>query len=152
MKCKKAKQFLISTLLFTFLSTGCGKNTVPKIDEYSWTMSTVQTTENNGQIVAHGPDNTDAPENSVEIRLTCEAQDGVLTITDHTDGQTYTGTYKTAGTSPESVTYEITLDRADGMAVVAMTNYHDGTQTPTLVMSVGEWVIYFIPRLQPLSD
>ncbi|MBQ8813276.1 MAG: hypothetical protein IJZ85_02090 [Lachnospiraceae bacterium] len=138
------KRILMTALLLTFLLTGCSKNAVPKIDEYSWTMSTVQTTENNGQIVAHGPDNTYTPEDSVVIRMTCEAKGGVLTITDHTTGQTYTGTYKTAGTIPESATYEITVDGADGMAVVAMTSYHNGEQTPTLVMSVGEWAISFV--------
>ena len=145
------KRIWTIALLMIFLLTGCSKTAVPEIDEYTWTMDTIQSVNNNGQIIAHGPGSTagagdfaeTGTEAPLEMFLICEAENGVLTITDQTNHKTYTGTYKTAGTSPESLTYEVTVDGTDGMATVAMTEYHNGDQVPTLVMRLGEWTIYF---------
>ena len=73
----------------------------------------------------------------------CRAQNGKLTVTDQTNNKTYTGTYKFNGTDPQSSVYEVVIDGKEGMAVVAMTTYHDGSQNPTFIISLGDYTINF---------
>lgn len=133
-------------LLLLFLA-GCGSkdSTVPKIEDYSWQMTTVQSMEAEGQAVAYGPGNDSTLETAVEILLSCTAADGTITLTDETNGQMYSGTYKLTESDQQASTYEITVGETEGMAVVSMTTYHDDSQIPTFIISLGDYALNFFP-------
>lgn len=147
------KRLSVLLCLLLLLLAGCGSNgsmdgIVPKIEDYSWQMTTVQSMEAEGQAVAYGPGNDSTLETAVEILLSCTAADGTITITDETNRQTYSGTYKLTETDQQTSTYEVTVGETEGMAVVSMTTYHDDSQTPTFIISLGDYALNFFPTTE----
>ena len=144
------KRLSVLLCLLLLLLTGCGSkdSTVPKIEDYSWQMTTAQSMEAEGQAVAYGPGNESTLETAVEILLSCTAADGTITLTDETNGQTYSGTYKLVETDQQTSTYEVTVGETEGMAVVSMTTYHDDSQTPTFIISLGDYALNFFPTTE----
>ena len=144
------KRLSILLCLLLLLLTGCGSkdSAIPKIEDNSWQMTTVQSIEAEGQAVAYGPGNDSTLETAVEILLTCTAADGTITITDETNCQTYSGTYKLTETDQQTSTYEVTVGETEGMAVVSMTTYHDDSQTPTFIISLGDYALNFFPATE----
>ena len=98
-------------------------------------MTTIQSTETDGQAIAHAPGAVGVPDTSVEVILKCTAADGEFTLTDETNGNTYTGTYKRTDTNQETRIYEVAVGDSEGMAVVSMNVYHDGSEMPTFIIS-----------------
>ena len=144
------KRLSVLLCLLLLLLTGCGSkdSTVPKIEDYSWQMTTAQSMEAEGQAVAYGPGNESTLETAVEILLSCTAADGTITLTDETNGQTYSGTYKLVETDQQTSTYEVTVGETEGMAVVSMTTYHDDSQVPTFIISLGDYALNFFPTTE----
>lgn len=137
------KKLSIIFIAFILLLAGCSQADVPKVDEYTWEMTSVQSKEQDGQAVAYGERGSSTLSDAVPMKLVCTAKDGVLTLTDTTNSKTYTGTYKSKGTDPRSAHYEVTLEGKEGLAVVAMTTYHDGSQDPTFIINLDDYVINF---------
>ena len=139
------KRLSVLLCLLLLLLAGCGStdSTVPKIEDYSWQMTTAQSIEAEGQAVAYGPGNDSTLETAVEILLSCTAADGTITLTDETNGQTYSGTYKLTETDQQTSTYEVTVGETEGMAVVSMTTFHDDSQTPTFIISLSDYALNF---------
>ena len=129
---------LFAVLLFL---TGCNNSQVPKIDEYDWVMTSVQSIDADGQAIAFGERGSSTLPSAQQVDLTCKAENGNLTLTDQTNNKTYTGTYKLTQTDPKSNIYEVVVDGKEGMAVVAMTTYHDGSQAPTFIINLGDYTI-----------
>ena len=135
-------------LLLAFLLvllTGCSSKT-PKIDEYTWVMTSVQSIEAGGQAVAYGEAGSSTQEGAKQIELVCEAQGGNLTLTDRTNDRTYTGTYQQSQRDSKSTIYEVNVDGTSGVAVAAMTTYQDGTQDPTLIFNLGDYTVNFFAK------
>lgn len=136
-------------LLLAFLLvllTGCSSKT-PKIDEYTWVMTSVQSIiEAGGQAVAYGEGGSSTLEGAKQIELVCEAQGGNLTLTDRTNDRTYTGTYQQSQRDSKSTIYEVNVDGTSGVAVAAMTTYQDGTQDPTLIFNLGDYTVNFFAK------
>lgn len=131
---------LLTTLLLTL--SACGAGSV-KIEDYEWQMRTVMHTEGESFTVpAIGEADESYPDAKV-IDLTLTAKDGTITITDATNGNTYTGTYKLIDTTLESNNYEVTIDVKTGYATVALTEYNDGSKEATLPINLGEYSLYF---------
>lgn len=131
-------------LLLAFLLvllTGCSSKT-PKIDEYTWVMTSVQSIEAGGQAVAYGEGGSSTLEGAKQIELVCEAQGGNLALTD----RTYTGTYQQSQRDSKSTIYEVNVDETSGVAVAAMTTYQDGTQDPTLIFNLGDYTVNFFAK------
>lgn len=135
---------LLLALLLVLL-TGCSSKT-PKIDEYTWVMTSVQSMEAGGQAVAYGEKGSSTLEGAKQIELVCEAQDGNLTLTDRTNDRTYTGTYQESQRDSKSTIYEVSVDGTSGVAVVAMTTYQDGTQDPTLIFNLWDYTVNFFAK------
>lgn len=135
------KTGLLLALLLVLL-TGCASK-APKIDEYSWVMTSVQSMEAGGQAVVYGERGSSTLEGAKQIELLCEAKDGKLTLTDRTNDRTYTGTYQQSQRDPKSTIYEVEVDGITGMAAVAMTTYQDGSQDPTLIFNLGDYAVNF---------
>lgn len=134
---------LLLTLLV--LLAGCSSKT-PKIDKYTWVMTSVQSMEAGGQAVAYGEKGSSTLEGAKQIELVCEAQGGNLTLTDRTNDRTYTGTYQQSQRDSKSTIYEVSVDGTSGIAVTAMTTYQDGTQDPTLIFNLGDYTVNFFAK------
>lgn len=136
------KHLLILFILF-FILTGCGSNDIPKIETTVWSMSTIQSMENNGEILAYGVDENELPEDITILALTCLAQDGTIMITDQTNNKSYTGTYKLDKSNASSNIYSIVLENLEGMAVVSLTTYQNGAETDTLIIRLQDYTLTF---------
>lgn len=108
-------------------------------------MTTVQSVNAEGQIVAHAPGQIGSPEASEDISLTCTVKDGVLTLNDESNNQTYTGSYKLIDSVHESSNYEVVIGEAKGMAVVSSTTYLDDSTVPALIIRIGDYALNFAP-------
>jgi len=147
------KQCVSICCLILLLLTGCSTNegkqsNLPSIEQYDWEMTTVQSVEAEGQAIAYGPGESSTLDTAVEILLSCTAKNGELTLNDETNGASYSGTYKLTDTSQESLIYEVTVGETAGMAVVAMTTYHDESQVPTLIISLGDYALNFFANAE----
>ncbi len=139
---KKAGIFLLSVAMICLM--GCNSSQRVSIDAYYWRMTTVQGPEGeNGAIIACPAAQADIYEGAEILELTCEAKDGSLTLTDLTNNESYTGTYRAMQKSPRDILYEITMADETGHAVTALTTYFDGGESPTLIISLGGYDINF---------
>ncbi|MCI7159929.1 MAG: hypothetical protein MR999_11085 [Flintibacter sp.] len=135
---------LLLALLLVLL-TGCSSK-APKIDEYTWVMTSVQSMEAGGQAVAYGEKGSSTLEGAKQIELVCEAEGGNLTLTERTNDRTYTGTYQQSQRDSKSTIYEVSVDGTSGVAVAAMTTYQDGTQDSTLIFNLGDYTVNFFAK------
>ena len=134
---------LAATLIFALSACGVGK---PKIEDYEWKMTTIAHVEGEQMVYdAAAEESTAHPEAKI-IEMTLVAKDGKITITDVTNGKTYEGTYIVSGRNPEGTDYHITIDGKSGYAGVAMTTYADGSEEPTLPISLGGYSMYFYAK------
>ena len=134
---------LAITLIFALSACGIGK---PKIEDYEWKMRTIMHAEDNQVIYdAVAEESTTHPEAKI-IEMTLVAKDGKITITDVTNGKTYEGTYTVSGRNPEGTDYHITIDGKSGYAGVAMTIYADGSEEPTLPISLDGYSMCFYAK------
>ena len=131
---------LISAVMLAFSACGIRK---PKIEDYEWKMRTIAHIEGEQLVYdAAAEESTAHPEAKI-IEMTLVAKDGKITITDITNGKTYEGTYTVSGRNPEGTDYHITIDGKSGYAGVAMTTYADGSEEPTLPISLDGYSMYF---------
>ena len=131
---------LAITLIFALSACRIGK---PKIEDYECKIRTIMHAEDNQVIYdAVAEESTTHPEAKI-IEMTLVAKDGKITITDVTNGKTYEGTYTVSGRNPEGTDYHITIDGKSGYAGVAMTKYADGSEEPTLTISLDGYSMYF---------
>ena len=131
---------LLSIMLFSLSACGIGK---PKIEDYEWKMRTIMHADDNQVIYdAVAEESTTHPEAKI-IEMTLVAKDGKITITDVTNGKTYEGTYTVSGRNPKGTDYHISIDGKSGYAGVAMTTYADGSEEPTLPMTLEGYTMYF---------
>ena len=131
---------LTTMLILTLSACGTGK---PKIEDYEWKMQTIMHAKDN-QIVydAVAEESSTHPEAKI-IEMMLVAKDGKITITDVTNNTTYEGTYTVSGRNPKGTDYCITIDGKSGYAGVAMTTYADGTEEPTLPITLDGYSMYF---------
>lgn len=147
------KRLIPFLFLFALLMTGCSTDAdsnanSPTIDQYSWHMTSVQSKEAEGQAIVYGPGGNSTLDTAAEIILTCSAENGEFLLTDETNEKTYSGAYTLTDTSQDSLIYEVTVGETDGMAVVAMTTYHDDSQMPTLIISLGDYSLNFFADIE----
>lgn len=136
---------IILIILFTLCFFGCTDNKTVKIDEYTWSMVTVQSLAQNGGVVAYNPENITEDEDiytdakTAQIILT--AQNGELTL--KTDDKVYEGTYKTKKTEYGTVIYDVNIDENTGNAVVSYVISSKGERYITLILSSGDYIVNF---------
>ena len=130
---------LAATLMFALSACGMGK---PKIEDYEWKMRTIAHVEGEQLVYDAAEESSNHPEAKI-IEMTLVAKDGKITITDVTNNKTYEGTYTVSGRNPEGTDYNITIDGKSGYAGVAMTTYANGSEEPTLPISLDGYSMYF---------
>lgn len=139
------KKLVLCLVVLLFL-TGCSNGNVPRIEDYNWIMTSVQSKETNGQVVAFGDRGSSTLASAKQIKLACTAQNGNLTFSDQTNHTTYTGTYKLSETDPQSSIYQVVVEGKEGVAVVAMTTYQDGSKEPTFIINLDEYTVNFFAK------
>lgn len=121
------------------------------IEDYEWKMSAVMSAsvsdaqDERDFVIAVGEEDAAHPDAKI-VELVLTANDGILTLTDASAGKTHNGTYKITAKTPKSIDYEVTIDGIKGYATVAPTKYYDGSEVPTLPISIGDYSLYFIPK------
>jgi len=138
--------FLSTILLFSLV--GCSKTAKVPIEDYKWSMATIQSVDNNGAFIAYDPDVAIDPEYSyagqcTPMEMDCYVSDGKITIKDKTHNQVYYGTCELTENNRDSAIYEITILDEKGTAVTAITTHADGTEAPTLIISMGGYTLNF---------
>ena len=138
--------FLIITLLIAVavLITGCSSEAV-SIEDHVWKLRTVIVNNSDASVPAVGEPDEVYPEAKV-VDVTLTANDGMITIADATNGQTYAGTYEAVNKTPDGTDYNVTIDGIAGFAAAAMTTYADGEKQPTLPINLGDYSVYFIAQ------
>ena len=131
---------LAATLMLALSACGMGK---PKIEDYEWKMRTIVHIEDEQLVYDAAAEEISTRPEAKIIEMTLVAKDGKITITDVTNNKTYEGTYTVSGRNPEGTDYNITIDGKSGYAGVAMTTYADGSEEPTLPISLDGYSMYF---------
>ena len=139
---KKKLALVLSFLLLFLTAFGCGAKRIA-IEDYRWVLRYAMHGEDGNLVVdATGQEESVYPDaKRVDIILT--AKDGSLTVADVTNGKTYEGTYAVESRTPEGTNYRVVIDGKTGYAAVAMTTYGDGTQEPTLPISLDGYSLSF---------
>ena len=139
------KLFLILLATFSFLFVGCNYGNPYALDA-SWTLLYVQSTSKNGNIIAYAPSNSALGvtyPNAAPLEMTCQAEKGTLSLVDATNRQTYEGKYKRTERTFHAAIYVITIAAQTGTVVVSTSTYNDRTDVPTMIMTVGDYVLHF---------
>ncbi len=136
------KKLGLLLLLLLAALTGCAGAGVPAVEDCGWTLSSVQGGEN-GQVVACEPDRQTENPSAAVLEMDCTAKDGTITLTDRTNGKTYTGTYALEAADPESKTYFVALEGEEGLAVCGNTTFYDGSAAPTFIIRFDDYVLNF---------
>lgn len=144
----KSLAVILLSMLFLTL-TACSSDAI-EIEDYEWKMRTVMSNDieladSDAVVLAVGEYDELYP-NAEIVDLILTAKDGKITVTDATNGKTYEGTYKVTQTTPKGTDYEITIDGKSGFATVAMTEYYEGDDEPTLPINLGDYTLYFIEK------
>ncbi len=139
---KKAISILLLLIVVIITISACA-TTRPKIEEYEWHLKYAMRVENEQlNVLARNEEDGAHPEAKI-VDIVLVAQNGIITITDKTNNKIYTGTYVIEKNTPKGTDYKISIDQKNGYATVAMTTYHDGTEEPTLPISLGDYSLYF---------
>ena len=140
--------FLMSFIVFTL--SACSGDIVA-IEDYEWKMRTVAINDIEAAqapdelIIAVGEADELYPDAEI-VDMTLTAKDGEITITDTTNGKTYSGTYEVMQKTPKGTDYEIIIDGVTGYATVSPTEYYDDSEIPTLPINIDGYSLYFIPK------
>ena len=144
---KRVLSTVFLLLSLTLLFSSCATKNI-SIEDYEWQMRTVisgdiETSQNEDSlVVAVGEPDELYPDAKI-VDLILIAKDGKITINDETNNKTYNGTYKVQQKTPKGNVYEVTINGQDGYATVALTEYYDGSEIPTLPINLGEYGLYF---------
>lgn len=129
---KQAALTLGMALLLLVILVVASHQSVLKLEDYSWTLTTAQ--DQNGNVIACSSEDSAQYPNAEKLSLFCEAQDGMITLS--SQAITAKGTYRQTQQNPEGRLYEMEIkDLGWGYAVCSYTEFHSGEQLPTLVMS-----------------
>lgn len=140
---------LLITVIILFSLTACNVD-VLAIEDYEWKMRAVMNndiniSQNEDELVVAVGESDDIHPDAKIVDLFLTAKDGLITVNDITNNKTYGGSYKVQQKTPKGTDYEIMIDGITGYATVAPTEYYDGSEEPTLPISIGGYSLYFIP-------
>ena len=122
--------------LALLLLAGCGAAPQGIPEGLTWTARTLQSQET-GAILAAAEKTSiqDVP----RLDLTAQVESGTITLTDHTAGETYTGTLVPAeDAAPNAQIYTLVFpDQPEGYGVYGVTEYSDGSRDATLYLTIN---------------
>ena len=126
--------------LALLLLAGCGAAPQGIPEGLTWTAQTLQSQEN-GDILA-AAEGTSFPD-AAPLDVTAQVEGDMVTLTDHTSGETYTGALFPAWwTDPEDQIYELIFHgdpQGKGVTVsYGITEYSNGSRDATLLLTLAE--------------
>lgn len=136
---------MLLSVVLIFGIAGCSAKEAWKIELYDWELTLIQSNED-GSVIGCASEHYEAHKEIGELivaDLVCTADGGNFTITDQTNNKSYHGNYKVAEESSKSTIYSITTTENTGTAVVSYTEHDDGTKTPTLIITIGDYSLNF---------
>lgn len=141
---------VFSLLVLVFAISACNVDRLA-IEDHKWKMRTVMSNnigaaENEAELVLAVGEADELYPDAEIVNMSLTAKNGKLTLTDATNGKTYSGTYKLLEKTPSGTDYEVIIDGINGYATAAPTEYYDGDEIPTLPINPGDYSLYFIPR------
>ncbi len=145
------KILALAFAIFFALSLAACSADIVAIEDYEWKMRTVmnnkeiEEAQSEDELVVAVGEADEVHPNAKVIDITMVAKNGEITVKDMTNNKTYSGSYKVQQKTPKGTDYEITIDGIKGYATVAPTEYYDGSELPTLPISLGGYSLYFIP-------
>ncbi len=120
--------------------------TVPDFDieDRDWKMICILNNAD-GSVLACHPSHSEAYAEAKTVHMILGADGEILSMTDQTNQKTYDFFYSQIRIAPESYQYAIESKQTgeSGHATVAFTKYDDGSKVYNMVMSIGEYSIYF---------
>lgn len=130
------KKRLILPALALLLLAGCGASVSGIPEGLTWTAQTLQSQED-GEILAAAEGTS--IQNVPLLNLTAQLDGGTITLTDHTAGETYTGTLAPAqDAAPNAQIYTLVFpDQPEGYGVYGVTEYSDGSRDATLYLTIN---------------
>lgn len=129
---KKAMATLGLAVVLVAVFAVISVQSVLKIEDFTWTMSTVQ--DANGNVIACGSSNAIQYPDAEETSLSCEARKGVLTLVCGTEETA--GTYHQTQQNQDGRLYEMEVKGLGwGYGVCAYTVFDTGERLPTLVIT-----------------
>ncbi len=132
-------------LAFTFIVTAfsaCNKNQVT-FEDTEWTFDIAMNMKAGSLVVAVSEENSEIYPDAKATEITLSAKNGEIIIEDKTNNETYMGAYEDMYETDETNDYKVILEGVDGYAMVSVTEYDDDSEKPTLIISVGDYDMYF---------
>ena len=129
------KRLILPALALVFLA-GCGASVSGIPEGLTWTAQTLQSQED-GEILAAAEGSSF--QGAAPLDVTAQVEDNVVTLTDHTAGETYTGTLSPAqDAAPNAQIYTLVFpDQPEGYGVYGVTEYSDGSRDATLYLTIN---------------
>lgn len=132
------KKNFIALIAVLLIFTGCGNKNIPKIDDCSWKINSVQSSKS-GEMIYNNEDST-----FKNIEIKCVINQGKIEIKDNTHKKTYKGKYELSKSQSDSNIYKIMSDNKVDIAVVSFTKYMNKTKVPTLIIRTEDYTLNFI--------
>lgn len=139
------KRTISIILILVMMMAGCTSSNDSRLESHTWSMTTVQSTDADGQVIAHGPGGESTLDSAIEVELKCTMANGKITLTDKTNTQTYNGTYSRKSSDVKSEIFNVSIGETTGVAVCSVTTYSDDTEVDTLIIRLGDYTMNFFP-------
>ena len=141
---------VFSLLVLVFAVSACSADRLA-IEDHKWKMraivsNNIEAAENEAELVLAVGEADELYPDAEIVNMSLTAKNGKLTLTDATNGKTYSGTYKLLEKTPNGTDYEVIIDGINGYATASPTEYYDGSEIPTLPINLGDYSLYFIPE------
>lgn len=134
---------IVTVILFTFMLCGCNSYNL-KIENHNWNFTIIQSTVEEGQITHCSKELKDRYENAKVCDITCHVENGTITISDNTENEILVFTYNLLEyISNKSAIYNLVSESGNTIASVSITEYKDGKEEYTLIVTVNEKIYYF---------
>lgn len=127
-------------LLLALLLTGCAPSAAPEAEDFIWQLVTAQRTED-GAIAACAPGTSGMPEDALPVDITCRMAGDTLVLAG--SGVALNGSWRVTHTEPQARRLAVTLGETEGIGTLSTTAYADGSEAPTLLISIGGYVLTF---------
>lgn len=142
---------LMLSVFMAFALSGCAKNNPLPIEQMSWSMTTIQRSDD-GTVLFCSESNRESYPDATVKSISCSFDDVKIIVTNCDTEQKWIGTYRVKSygekrTTIYEVTFEKTAENVTGNMVSSMTEYYDGSLMGTLIVSYGDYCITFSAEL-----
>ena len=139
---KKAVSFLLLLTLTASLLFGCGN--APRITSKDWMLASALYYD---EVVYVSADLASEAPSAEVLDCTLKAKGGTITVTDATNGVTYTGSYeKRENNENTTADHRIVFGKERGRILLSTTTLTSGEKVATLTMTIDDYTLSFIAK------